>query len=348
MTAQTRPHNGNGLAETREGGASLANGAVQAPPLAPTGVRRFAGLLDAIGNTPLVELRHLSPRPEVRLWAKLEGHNPTGSLKDRIARAMVERAERRGDLTTAHTILEATSGNTGISLALVGKLKGYRVKVVMPENVSPERRELLEAYGAEVVLCDGGKGTNGAIEVAREMARDPRYFMPYQYGNEANPRAHYETTGAEILQALPEVDVFMAGLGTGGTLMGVGRRLREHNPSLKVIAVEPHPGELVQGLRSLDDGFIPPIVDLSQLDGKVLVRARDAFVGTRRLMDEEGIFAGISSGSVLQGALRMAQRIERGNIVLLLADGGWKYLSTHLWSQPIEALEQELDSKVWW
>lgn len=310
--------------------------------------RRYSGLLEAIGHTPLVELRHLSPRPEVHLWAKLEGHNPTGSLKDRIARAMVERAEQRGELRPGHIILESTSGNTGISLALVGKLKGYRVKVVMPENVSPERRELLEAYGAEVVLCDGSQGTNGAIEVARAIGRDPIYYMPYQYGNEANPQAHYETTGAEILQALPEVDMFIAGLGTGGTLMGVGRRLREHNPAVKVIAVEPHPGELVQGLRSLDDGFIPPIVDLSQLDGKVLVRARDAFLGSRLLMEEEGIFAGISSGSVLQGALRMAQRLERGNVVLLLADGGWKYLSTRLWSQPIEALEQGLDSKVWW
>ena len=309
----------------------------------------FKNILDAIGHTPLVELSRLSPNPRVRIFAKLEGNNPTGSLKDRIAKYMIDDAERSGALTHDLTILEPTSGNTGIALAMIGRYKGYKVKVVMPENVSEERRQLLEAYGAEIVLTDGSQGSNGAIRVAQGMAaEDPHYFMPYQYGNPANPRAHFETTGPEILQELPQVDTFIAGLGTGGTLMGVGRRLKKHNPNTKVLAVVPHPGDLVQGLRSLDEGFIPPILDQSLLDGRFVVASKEAFATTRLLMEKEGIFAGISSGSVVYAAMRVAQRMEQGNVVVLLADGGWKYLSTGLWSHAEVADEPDLDKKIWW
>jgi len=309
----------------------------------------FQNILDAIGHTPLVELSRLSPNPRVRIFAKLEGNNPTGSLKDRIAKYMIDDAERSGALTHDLTILEPTSGNTGIALAMIGRYKGYKVKVVMPQNVSEERRQLLEAYGAEIVLTDGSQGSNGAIRVAQEMvAEDPHYFMPYQYGNPANPRAHFETTGPEILQELPQVDTFIAGLGTGGTLMGVGRRLKKHNPNTRVLAVVPHPGDLVQGLRSLDEGFIPPILDQSLLDGRFVVASKEAFATTRLLMEKEGIFAGISSGSVVYAAMRVAQRMEQGNVVVLLADGGWKYLSTGLWSHAEVADEPDLDKKIWW
>ena len=309
----------------------------------------FQNILDAIGHTPLVELSRLSPNPRVRIFAKLEGNNPTGSLKDRIAKYMIDDAEQSGALTHDRTILEPTSGNTGIALAMIGRYKGYKVKVVMPENVSEERRQLLEAYGAEVVLSDGSQGSNGAIRVAQRMAEETtHYFMPYQYGNPANPRAHFETTGPEILQELPQVDTFIAGLGTGGTLMGVGRRLKKHNPNTKVLAVVPHPGDLVQGLRSLDEGFIPPILDQSLLDGRFVVASKEAFATTRLLMEKEGIFAGISSGSVVYAAMRVAQRMEQGNIVVLLADGGWKYLSTGLWTHAEVADEPDLDKKIWW
>jgi cysteine synthase B len=263
---------------------------------------------------------------------------------------MVEKAEREGELTPGKVILEPTSGNTGISLAFVGRLKGYKTKVVMPENVSPERSQLLWAYGAEIVFSDGSRGTNGAIEVAQELmaSQDGDYFMPYQYGNDANPGAHYETTGREIVEELPEVDMFVAGLGTGGTLMGTGRRLKEHNPAVKVIAVAPEPGDYIQALRSLEEGFVPPILDLSLLDSRMLVRSVDAFHMTKELLRREGIFAGVSSGSVIYGALKMAQRIERGNIVCLLADGGWKYLSTGLWTKDYGEMEQEAARKIWW
>jgi len=285
----------------------------------------------------------------VHIFAKLEGNNPTGSLKDRIAKYMVEKAEESGELTPDRTILEATSGNTGISLAFVGRRKGYRVKVVMPENVSPERQQLLEVFGAEIEWSEARLGTNGAIAKAqRLLSEEPSYFMPYQYGNEANPLAHYETTAVEILIDLPEVDVFIAGLGTGGTLMGVGRRLKEHNPNVKIIAVVPHPGDNVQGLRSLEEGFIPPILDQSLLDGKMVVSSRDAFAATRELTEREGVFAGISSGAVIQCAVRVAERMERGNIVVLLADGGWKYLSTGLWTRDLSELEQGIEGKIWW
>ena len=309
---------------------------------------RYKGILDTIGGTPLVELSRFSPKPEVRIFAKLEGQNPTGSLKDRIAKAMIEDAEARQLLTPGKTILEPTSGNTGIALAMIGRLKGYKVTVVMPENVSAERGQLLEAYGATVILSEGKRGTNGAIEAATKLAQDPRYLMLYQYGNAANPRAHYEGTGAEILEDLPEVTAFVAGLGTGGTLMGVARRLKEANPGVKIIAVEPEPGELVRGLRSLEEGFIPPILDLSLLDGKYLVKSTDALIMTRQLLEREGIFGGISSGAVLHGALRLARRIRSGAIVALLADGGWKYLSAGIWTQPLPEAKRTMEGKIWW
>ena len=309
----------------------------------------FSNIINAIGNTPLVELSRLSPKPGVRIFAKLEGHNPTGSVKDRIGRSMIEDAISTGKLTPGQTILEPTSGNTGISIAMIGRYLGYKVKVVMPESVSEERRWLLAAYGAEVVLSDGAQGSNGAIRVADKIAAEnPDYFMPYQYGNAANPGAHYETTGMEILSELPETDIFVAGLGTGGTLMGVGRRLKEHNPQAKVMAVVPHPGDLVQGLRSLDEGFIPPILDQSMLDGRFVVASKEAFAMTRTLMQQEGIFAGISAGSAVYGAIRIAQRIERGTIVVLLADGGWKYLSTGLWTDESVGTAPGMDNKIWW
>ena len=309
----------------------------------------YHSLLDAIGNTPLVELPRLSPKPGVRLFAKLEGQNPTGSVKDRIAKYMFEQAERSGELTPDRTVLEPTSGNTGISLAMICRIKGYKLKVVMPESVSEERAQLLRAFGAEIVYSEGLKGTNGSIAVAQQIAaEDPTYYMPYQYGNEANPRAHYETTGPEVLRDVPDIDVFVAGLGTGGTLTGVGRYLKEHKPGVKIVACVPHPGDLVQGLRSLEEGFIPPVLDESVLDGKIVVDSRASFAGAKELTHAEGIFAGISSGAVLRTAQRVAERLDSGNIVILLADGGWKYLSTSLWSKDYDELEAEVEGKVWW
>ncbi len=281
-------------------------------------------ILGAIGNTPLVGIQRLSPKPGVRLWAKLEGQNPTGSLKDRIALRMVEAAEQDGSLRPGSIILEPSSGNTGISLAMVAARKGYRLTVAIPENASEERVRLLELYGADVVFTPADRGTNGAIEVARAMARDDKYFMPFQYGNPANPQAHYEGTGAEVVADLPDVTHFVAGLGTGGTLTGAGRRLKEHNPDVQVIAAEPELGELVYGLRSLEEGFIPPVLDESILDGKFLVSASDALRSTRDLTEREGVFAGISSGAVLHVARRVAAKLDRGDVVCLLPDGGWK------------------------
>jgi cysteine synthase len=310
---------------------------------------KFPSLLDAIGHTPLVELQHFSPRPEVRLFAKLEGQNPTGSVKDRIAKYMVEEAEVRGVLTPDKILLEPTSGNTGIALAMIARVKGYRFVAVMPDNVTSERQKMLALYGAEIVLSDGSKGSNGAVALARQMAeQDSRYLLLYQYGNEANPRAHYETTAREILEDLPDVNVFVAGLGTGGTLTGCARRLKEHTPALRVVAAEPLQGEGVQGLRSLEDGFIPPVLDLSLLDAKILVRAADAIRTLRELKDREGIFAGPSCGAALYAALRVAREMERGNIVVLLADGGWKYLSEDLWTRDLGALEEDLEQKLLW
>jgi cysteine synthase B len=309
---------------------------------------RVEGVLGAIGNTPLVELRRIGPKPTVRIFAKLEGNNPTGSLKDRIAISMVGAAERSGDLTKGKIILEPTSGNTGIALAMVARLRGYKIKVVVPDNVTVERRQLLELFGAEIIYSDGSQGTNGSIRLAQEMSRDPQYFMPYQYGNPANPQAHYETTAVEILRDCPEVDVLVAGLGTGGTLMGCARRLKEHNPKIRVVAVEPHPGDLVQGLRSLDEGFIPPILDTSLLDGKIIVESRCAFAATKDLTTKEGIFAGVSSGAVIHCAVRLAHRMERGTIVCILCDGGWKYMSLGVWFKEFPALGENVQSHIWW
>ena len=308
-------------------------------------------ILDAIGDTPLVRLGRSSPKAGVNIYAKLEGQNPTGSLKDRIALYMINAAEESGELTPDKTILEPTSGNTGISLAMVARIKGYRLLCVLPDIVTPEREQLLRAFGADVVYAEGARSTNDAIFKAQHMAAEQpdRYYMPYQYGNEANPRAHYETTAAEILRDLPQVNAFVSGLGTGGTLTGVGRRLKENNPDVKIVAAVPHPGDLVQGLRSLEDGFIPPILDESVLDGRIVVDSRSSFAAVKELMENEGIFAGISSGAVMRTAQRIASRMDGGNIVALLADGGWKYLSTALWTKEYEQLApEEVEGKVWW
>ena len=307
----------------------------------------YRNVIEAIGNTPLLELQRSSPNPRVRLFAKLEGNNPTGSLKDRIALRMLQDAQDSGRLTPDKVILEPTSGNTGISLAVIGRLLGFKVKAVMPENVSCERRQLLELFGAEVVLSDGSLGSNGSIEKAQNLMTTDNYFMPYQYGNEANPLAHYHGTGSEIIRDLPETDVFVAGLGTGGTLTGVGRRLKEHNPRIKIIAAEPEQGDLVQGLRSLEEGFIPPVLDPDMLDGKILVDSVNALRGERALALNEGIFAGISSGAVVFAAIRIAERMESGTIVALLPDGGWKYLSTGLWTKDERDFGEEMAGQLW-
>jgi [CysO sulfur-carrier protein]-thiocarboxylate-dependent cysteine synthase len=308
---------------------------------------RFGDIVQSIGNTPLVELPRLSPKPEVKIFAKLEGRNPTGSVKDRVAKSMIEAAEAESLIEPGKTILEPTSGNTGISLAMICRRKGYPLKVVMPDNVTGERAQLLEMYGAEIVYSEGAKGSNGAVEVALEMADDSQYYMPYQYGNEANPRAHYDGTAVEILDELDEVAAFVGGLGTGGTLMGNGRRLKEHDPETLIVAAEPMQGELVQGLRSLDDGFIPPIIDLSLIDRKIMVSNRDAVIWTKRLLEEEGVFAGVSAGAIAAIAVRIAGELDGGNVVFLIPDDGWKYLSSGVYTKPIEEIEN-LDSTVWW
>jgi [CysO sulfur-carrier protein]-thiocarboxylate-dependent cysteine synthase len=309
---------------------------------------RADDILASIGNTPLVGLPAMTPRPEVRLWAKLEGHNPTGSMKDRIALRMITEAERSGALTPDRVVLEPTSGNTGISLSMICKRKGYRLVCVMPANVSTERRQLLEMYGVEMVFSEATKGSNGAIALAQEMAgSDSKYFMPYQYGNQANPDAHYHGTAAEIIADLPEVDAFVAGLGTGGTLMGCGRRIKEHNPSAKIVAAEPEYGELVYGLRNLDEGFIPPIIDMKVLDRKIKVGTRQALATTRELLEKEGIFAGISSGAALAVAQRFARDTDARNVVVLLPDGGWKYLSTGAYSGDFEEAVARLEGILW-
>jgi [CysO sulfur-carrier protein]-thiocarboxylate-dependent cysteine synthase len=301
-------------------------------------------LLELIGNTPLVELR---PEGDVRLYAKLEGQNPTGSIKDRIAKAMIETAEASGELEPGRELLEPTSGNTGISLALVAKLKGYPLTCVMPENATEERKRLLRLFGAKIVFSPGEEGSNGAVRLALQLAeRDPRYFMPFQYANQANPRAHYDGTGAEIADALDRVDVVVAGLGTGGTLMGVGDRLRESFPDVVVAAAEPLPGDPVMGLRSLDEGYVPPILDVGRIDRKVLVSNEESVVAVRRLLDEDGIFAGVSSGAVVHVARRLAQERDEGVVVSILADGGWKYLSADFWDA--DDVEAAMERTVWW
>jgi cysteine synthase B len=304
-------------------------------------------LLDLVGNTPLVELRRLTPKASVRLYAKLEGENPTGSVKDRVAKAMIESAEAAGELEPGRELLEPTSGNTGISLALVAKLKGYPLTCVMPANATEERRKLLRLYGATIVDSPAEEGSNGAVRLALELAeRDPRYFMPFQYANPANPRAHYDGTGAEIVDALERVDVLVAGLGTGGTLMGTGERLRESFPDVVVAAAEPLPGDLVMGLRSLDDGYVPPILDVSKLDRKVLVSNEESVLAVRALLDAEGIFAGVSSGAVVHVARKLASELEEGVVVCVLADAGWKYLSADFWTA--EDVETSMERNLWW
>jgi [CysO sulfur-carrier protein]-thiocarboxylate-dependent cysteine synthase len=306
-----------------------------------------SSLLDLVGNTPLVELQRLSPKPAVKLYAKLEGQNPTGSIKDRVALAMVEAAERAGELEPGRELLEPTSGNTGISLALIARLKGYRLTCVMPENVTAERRRLLRLYGAEIVESPAAEGSNGAVRLALELAeREPRFHMLFQYGNEANPTAHYEGTGAEIAEALDRVDLLVAGLGTGGTLMGAGARLREAFPEITVAAAEPLPGDPVMGLRSLEDGYVPPILDVSKLDRKALVSNAEAVAGLRALLDQEGIFAGVSSGAVVHVARKLAAELDEGVVVVILADGGWKYLSAPFWEAADP--EAEMEESVWW
>jgi cysteine synthase len=304
------------------------------------------GILELIGNTPLVELR---PVGDVRIYAKLEGQNPTGSIKDRVAKAMIEAAEESCELEPGRELLEPTSGNTGISLALVAKLKGYPLTCVMPENATEERKQLLRLFGAQIVYSPGEQGSNGAVRMALELAeREPRYFMPFQYANEANPRAHYEGTGAEIAAALDRVDVVVAGLGTGGTLMGVGERLRETFPDVVVAAAEPLPGDPVMGLRSLDEGYVPPILDVSKLDRKILVSNEESVREVRRLLDEDGVFAGVSAGAVGHVARKLAAELddEGAIVVAIFADGGWKYLSADFWDA--EDVEHAMERTVWW
>ena len=310
---------------------------------------KHESVLGLIGNTPLIGVHQLSPNPGVKIWAKLEGQNPGGSSKDRIALKMIELAERDGVLSPGSTILEPSSGNTGIGLALVAKLRGYNLRIVLPENVSPERRQLLEIFGAEVTSSPGEEGSNGAIRMAEKIAADdPSYVFLFQYGNPANPLAHYEATGPEILRDCPEVDVFVAGLGTSGTLMGVGKYLKQRKPGVRVVAVEPPAGELVQGLRNLDDGFVPPIFEPEVLDRKLIVRPRESVEWTRRLLDECGVFAGISSGAAMAGAAKAAEQLDEGTIVVLLPDGGWKYLSSGAWTDPIDEVVERATRINYW
>ena len=313
---------------------------------------RYASLLDSLGHTPLVGLPHLSPSEDVRLWAKLEDRNPTGSIKDRPAFRMVEQAEAEGRLTPGCTVLEPTSGNTGISLAMVCKLKGYSLICVMPENTSVERRQLLEMYGAQIRFSPAAGGSNEAVAVAKKLsAENPDWVMLYQYGNRANADAHYLTTGPELLADLPEITHFVAGLGTTGTLMGVGRYLREHVPGIRIVAAEPRYGELVYGLRNIDEGFVPELYDASVLDTRFSVGPEDALRRTRQLIEEEGIFAGISTGAILHAALGQATKAvkagERADIAFVVADGGWKYLSTGAYSGTLDEATERLEGQLW-
>src|SRR3954466_5154143 len=315
-------------------------------PVAPS-LTVAGSLLSLVGNTPLVELKRLTPKPGVRIFAKLEGQNPTGSIKDRVAKAMIDDAEAAGELQPGRELLEPTSGNTGISLALIAKLKGYPLTCVMPANATEERRKLLRLYGANIVESPADQGSNGAVRMALELAEeDPRYYMPFQYANAANPRAHYEGTGSEIAAALDRVDVLVAGLGTGGTLMGTGDRLRESFPDLVVAAAEPMPGDPVMGLRSLADGYVPPILDVSKLDRKILVSNEDAVYAVRELLRREGIFAGVSCGAAVHVARRIAAELDEGVVVCVLADAGWKYLSADFWTA--DDVETSMERTLWW
>ncbi len=313
----------------------------------------YSSVLDLIGNTPIIDVSQLSPNPKVRILAKLEGQNPGGSVKDRIALAMVNAAEEAGDLVPGKTIIEPSSGNTGIALAMISRIRGYHLKIVLPENVTPERRQVLEAYGAEIIPSPGGEGSNGAVRYAQELSeRNPEWVFLYQYGNEANPTAHYDTTGPEILADVPEITHFVAGLGTSGTLMGVGTYLKEHKPEVKIYAVEPPSGERVEGLRSLDDGYVPPVFEkwggMELLDGKRIVRPADSIEYTRKLVTECGIFAGLSSGAALAGAVKLAERLdEDATIVFIVCDGAWKYLSTGAYSAPLDDVVATLDDVIY-
>lgn len=311
----------------------------------------YKDIVASIGHTPLVELSRLSPKPGVKLFAKLESHNPTGSVKDRVAKSLIEDAEAKDELSPGSTLFEPTSGNTGIAMAMIAARKGYKLKVVMPDNVTEERTQLLSMYGAEIIYSEGAKGSNGAVELALDLAeKHPDYYMPYQYGNPANPLAHYTGTAPEIHEELGNVTAFVAGLGTGGTLMGCARYFRDNNTGTQIVAAEPLQGELVQGLRSLDDGFIPPIIDLSLLDRKIVVSNRDAVVWTKKLLEEEGIFAGVSSGAICAIAVRAAETFDEGNVVFVIADDGWKYLSSGVYTKTIEELEADgsLESTLFW
>ena len=309
----------------------------------------YKTLIDAIGNTPMVEIKRLNPNQGVKIYAKLEGFNPTGSVKDRIAKYMVEQAEKEGLLTKDKILLEPTSGNTGISLGMIAKIKGYRLVAVMPESMSIERREILKAYGVKIVLSPGDQGTNGAIRVAHEMLKqDKNYVMLDQYSNPRNPGAHYETTAVEILRDVPgPIDYFIAGLGTGGTLMGAGQRLKEHNQKTRVIAVQPYPKSGLQGLRSLLEGYTPPILDIKKLDGNEFCKDEDAFRMVKELADKEGIFAGISSGAIMCHVIKMAKKLKEGIIVTLLPDGGWKYVSEHLWTEDVKTISDKIQGPLW-
>jgi [CysO sulfur-carrier protein]-thiocarboxylate-dependent cysteine synthase len=311
----------------------------------------YESVLDLIGNTPIVEVSQLSPNPKVRILAKLEGQNPGGSVKDRAARSMIEEAEKEGRLSPGGTILESSSGNTGIALAMIARVRGYHLKVVLPENVSAERRQLLEAWGAEIIWSPGTEGSNGAMRRAKQIAADnPDWFFPYQYGNPANPKAHYEGTGPEIWRDVPEITHFVAGLGTAGTLMGVGRFLKEQNPDIQIWAVEPPAGELVDGLKNIDEGFVPPVFEDNDgrdlLDFRLIVRPRESIEWTRRLM-EVGVFSGISSGAIMAAAVKAASRIDEGVIVTIVCDGGWKYLSTGVWTDDLDIVEDRAKRTIY-
>ncbi len=312
----------------------------------------YSSITDLVGDTPIIDVSQLSPNPRVRLLAKLEGNNPAGSVKDRIALKMIDEAEADGTLKPGSTVIEPSSGNTGIAMAMICRLRGYPIKIVLPENVSIERRQLLEVYGAEIILSPGAEGSNGAVRRAQALSDEhPEWVFLYQYGNEANPRAHYETTGPEILRDVPDITHFVAGLGTSGTLMGVGTYLRETKPDVQILAVEPPAGELVEGLRNLEDGYIPPVFEkwggLELLDGKRIVRPRESLEWTRRLVAEAGVFAGISSGAALAGAAKVAERIDEGIIVFIVCDGGWKYLSTGAYTDDLDEAEAKAESIIY-
>ena len=309
--------------------------------------------IQSIGNTPLIDLSNFIKESNVKIYGKLESVNPTGSVKDRAARSLIVDAEEKGLLKPGGTILEPTSGNTGLGIAMIGRQKGYQVKVVMPESVPPERVQLLEAFGAEVIFSAHDKGTNESIALAKEIAEDnPNFYMPYQYGNEANPKAHYLTTGPEIIRDLPNVNIFVAGLGTGGTLMGVGRCLKEYNPEIKIVATAPHPDDKIQALRAIEDGYIPPILDLDKLDARILIEAEEAFYWTRKLLTDAGVFVGVSSGATFATAIKLQEKLKnsesQSNIVVMLADGGWKYLSTGIYSENYTFKRSEIEGKTWW